>query len=134
MALSSTEANARRLPRFLVVGASGVVVNTLATYVLYERVHLPLIAASALAVELAIASNFVWNDRWTFQRTGTSFSQFARFARFNLVSLGGLIVTVSTAWLLVQLGGVNYLIANLAGLGLATTCNFVANVQWTWRS
>jgi putative flippase GtrA len=133
MALLGVESNARTLARFLLVGASGVVVNTLTVYVLYERAHLPLIVTSALAVELAIASNFAMNDRWTFQRTGSSFLQLTRFARFNLVSLGGLIVTTSTAWLLVQLGGVNYLIANLAGIGLATACNFVANVRWTWR-
>jgi putative flippase GtrA len=130
MAILGLHSNAPTLVRFLVVGASGVVVNTLALYVLYQRANLPLVAASALAVELAIVSNFVWNDRWTFQQTGKSSG---RFVRFNAVSLGGLLVTAATTWTLVQLAGVNYLVANLAGIGLATACNFMANVHWTWR-
>jgi dolichol-phosphate mannosyltransferase len=118
------------LCRFLIVGASGVAVNSLALLVLYQIAHLPLLVASALSVELAIASNFIWNDWWTFRRSSRSLR---RFAKFNVVSLGGLIVTTSTAWLLVQQAGVNYMLANLAGIGLATACNFVANLAWTWR-
>jgi putative flippase GtrA len=118
------------LTRFLVVGGSGVIVNSVALFVLYGLAGLPLLVASALSVELAITNNFVWNDRWTFRRTGRSV---ARFLKFNLVSLAGLVITTSTAWLLVHHAGINYLIANLAGISLATACNFLANVQWTWR-
>lgn len=131
MALLGLQSNPRTLARFLVVGASGVVVNTVALYVLYQWAHLPLVVSTGLAVELAIASNFFWNDRWTFRQTGNY--SLARFAGFNAVSLVGLLVTAATAWLLVQLAGMNYLVANLAGIGLATACNFMANVQWTWR-
>jgi dolichol-phosphate mannosyltransferase len=130
MTIAWQRATWRTLTRFTVVGASGVAVNMLALYVLYQRAHVPLVVASALAVELAIASNFFWNNRWTFQQTGHSL---ARFAVFNAVSLVGLLVTAATVWLLVQLAGVNYLVANLTGIGLAAACNFVANVQWTWR-
>jgi dolichol-phosphate mannosyltransferase len=123
-------AHARTLGRFLLVGASGVLVNSVALFVLYGKAGLPLLVASALSVELAIANNFVWNDWWTFGRTRRSL---ARFVKFNLASLVGLAVTTSTAWLLVQQAGVDYLLANLAGIGLATACNFLASVQWTWK-
>jgi dolichol-phosphate mannosyltransferase len=120
----------QRLGRFLLVGGSGVLVNSLALFLLYGKAGLPLIVASAVSVELAITNNFVWNDRWTFGRTAPSL---VRFVKFNLVSLVGLAVTTGTAWLLVQHAGVNYLVANLAGIGLATACNFLASAQWTWR-
>jgi dolichol-phosphate mannosyltransferase len=124
----------RTLTRFLLVGGSGVVVNSVALFVLYGLAGLPLAVASALSVELAIANNFVWNDRWTFARARRSECRAqTRFLKFNLVSLAGLAITTSTAWLLVQQSGVNYLLANLAGIALATTCNFLASVQWTWR-
>ena len=107
-----------------------MLVNSLALFLLYGKAGLPLIVASALSVELAITNNFVWNDWWTF---GHSRRSMVRFVKFNLVSLAGLAVTASTAWLLVQHAGVNYLVANLAGIGLATACNFLASAQWTWR-
>ena len=114
----------------MVVGGSGLLVNSAMLFVLYQLLGLPLVYASALAVELAIASNFIWNDRWTFKRTGLARM---RFIKFNFVSLGGLIVTSATAWLLVQQADLNYLLANLAGISLAAIGNFVVNLLWTWR-
>jgi putative flippase GtrA len=120
----------RTLTRFLLVGASGVVVNSIALFALHGLAGVPLVLASALSVELAIAHNFVLNDRWTF---GCARRSLLRFLKFNLVCLVGLLVTTSVAWLLVQQAGVNYLVANLAGIGVGMVGNFVANIQWTWK-
>ncbi len=118
-----------RLGRFLVVGGTGVLVNSLSLLVLFQWAHLALVLASALAAELAIVNNFWWNDRWTFKRTQLSWQ---RFARFNLVSLAGLVITTGTLWVLVRQLGVYYLTANLLGIAVATAWNFVANSLWTW--
>jgi putative flippase GtrA len=117
------------LPRFLLVGGTGVLVNNIALFVLYQLLGLPLLVASPLAVELAIAHNFVWNDRWTFHQARLSVQ---RFVKFNLVSSAGLVITTATIWLLVHHVGAHYLLANLAGISLATTSNFVVNREWTW--
>src|SRR5260370_15689571 len=95
-----------RVSKFLVVGGTGVLVNSLALLGLVQGAHLPLVPASALSAELGIVHNFSWNDRWTFGRTRLSWG---RFARFNLVSLGGLIITTGTLWVLVDHLGVYYL-------------------------
>src|SRR5216684_1518811 len=75
-----------RLSKFLVVGGTGVLVNSLVLLLLFQWVHLPLVVASVLAAEVGIVNNFYWNDRWSFGRTQFSLS---RFAQFNLVSLAG---------------------------------------------
>src|SRR5713226_2387804 len=105
-----------RVSKFLVVGGTGVLVNSLALLLLVQWAHLPLVPASALATELAIVNNFCWNDHWTFRRPQFSLS---RFAKFNLVSLAGLAITVSTLWILVNHLGLYYLAANLLGVALA---------------
>src|SRR5438105_7447166 len=86
-----------RLGKFLVVGGSGVAVNTLTLFLLHELTAVPVVIASALAVELAIVSNYLMNDRWTFGRSRPSLR---RFAQFNTVSLGGLLLTTSAVWAL----------------------------------
>ena len=122
---------ASRLGKFLVVGGTGFVVNNAALYTFYQLLRLPLVAASALAVVLAIGNNFVLNDRWTFnQHSGAASTR--RFVRFSLVSLGGLAVTTLTLWALVTYLGIHYLTANVIGIGLATGSNFIANLKWTW--
>jgi putative flippase GtrA len=121
---------ASRLGKFLLVGGTGVVINNAALFALYQLLGLPLVVASVLAVLLAIGNNFVLNDRWTFKQARHAASQ--RFVRFGVVSLGGVAVTTFTLWALVTYLHVQYLVANVVGIGLATVSNFVANLKWTW--
>ncbi len=118
-----------RASKFLLVGGIGALVNSLALLLLFQRAHLPLVLASVLSAEVAIIHNFCWNDRWTFGRMRLSLR---RFAKFNLVSLAGLVITTCTLWLLAGHLGVYYLAANLLGIALATAWNFAVNVVWTW--
>lgn len=118
-----------QMSKFLVVGGLGTLVNTGILVILYRLLHLALVVASALATELTIGHNFLWNDRWTFGRRGVSLN---RFARFNVVSLGGQCVTILTLWMLVQHAGLHYVVANLIGIGLAMVWNLAVNMHWTW--
>lgn len=118
-----------RFGKFVVVGGMGALVNTLMLFILYQRVRLPLVVASPIAVEISIINNFLWNDRWTFGRKGLSLG---RFVKFNAVSSGGLVITTVTLWALVNEAGLRYIAANLVGIGLATTWNFALNALWTW--
>src|SRR5258708_38014878 len=120
-----------RVSKFLLVGGIGALVNSLALLLLFQRAHLPLVLASVLSAELAIIHNFCWNDRWTFRRTQLSLR---RFAKFNLVSLAGLVITTCTLWLLAGHLGVYYLAANLLGLALPTAWTFPATVLSTWHA
>jgi dolichol-phosphate mannosyltransferase len=128
---SSLEALALFFGKFALVGGLGALVNTGALIGLYSYARLPLVASSALATEVAIAHNFLWNNYWTFGRRSLSLG---RFARFTLVSLAGQGMTVATLWLLVRYIGLYFVIANLAAIGLALIWNFAANYHWTWGS
>lgn len=118
-----------RMGKFLVVGGLGALVNTGILIIFYDVLHVALVVASALATELAIGHNFLWNDYWTFGRRGLSLS---RFVRFNVVSLGGQCVTVVTLWMLVGHARLHHVVANLIGIGLAVIWNFAVNLRWTW--
>lgn len=80
-----------RILRFAVVGGTGVIINTSVLYVLSRWAGLPLLAASALAVELAAISNYLLNDTWTF---GVRSPSLGRFAKFNTAALTGLALNV----------------------------------------
>lgn len=118
-----------RLLKFGAVGATGVIINTTVLYVLSRRLGLPLLLASAIAVELAIVSNFFWNNRWTFACRRRSL---ARFAKFNVASLVGLTVNVTAVWGLTRVG-LYFLIANLVGIGAGVAVNYAGSVVWVWR-
>ena len=84
-----------------------------------------------MATELAIAHNFLWNNFWTFGRRGLSLN---RFAKFNVVCVGGQCLAIVTLWLLVRYADVQYVLANLVGIISALVWNFSVSAHWTWGS
>ena len=121
-------ARVARVLKFACVGCIGVGVNTGALYILSRWVNLPLAAASALAVELAVIGNYLMNARWTF---GTRVASFRRFAKFNLASLLGLGLNVMTVWVVTRLG-IYFLAANLLGIAAGFASNYALSSIWVW--
>ena len=121
-------ARAGQILKFACVGCIGVAVNTVVLYILSRWLGLPLAASSALAIELAIISNYLLNDRWTFASRAISIRQ---FAKFNVASLSGLAVNVAVVWLLTRLG-IYFITANLVGITLGFAGNYALSSVWVW--
>jgi len=126
--------HAGRFLRFGAVGASGVLVNNAVLLALVEGLRMPPVPAAVVATECAIVSNFLLNDRWTFAdvRRSTSAPWLRRFASYNLLTLGGLVLSVGVLALLHGVAGVHYLLANAVGIAAGTLWNYGSNHQWTW--
>ena len=128
LVISSARAGPGRVLKFAVVGGTGVVINTAALYVLSRWAGLRLVAASALAVELAAISNYLLNDTWTFATRSPSLG---RFAKFNVASLVGLALNVVCVWLVTRLG-LYFLMANFIGIAAGFATNYAFSVRWVW--
>jgi len=127
------------------VGASGVVVNLAALGLLAGVLHVHEVAASALAIEISIVSNFALNDSFTFRDRvlGAGAGRLERLARYNVVSLVGLGLQLG-AFVALRLLAVRGLglpslgpwryVAQLAGIALALAWNFAGNLHFTWRA
>jgi len=126
--------HARRFLRFGMVGGSGVLVNNVLLLGLVEIMHLATIPASIIATECAIVSNFVLNDRWTFAeaRRASGLPWHRRFLSYNLLTLGGLVLSVGALALLHGVAGMHYLVANLIGIAVGTLWNYGSNHKLTW--
>jgi dolichol-phosphate mannosyltransferase len=126
--------HAGRFVRFGLVGGSGVLVNNAVLLGLVELLRVAPVPAAVAATECAIISNFLLNDRWTFadarRVSGRSWPR--RFASYNLLTLGGLVLSVGVLAALHGLAGVHYLVANIVGIGAGTLWNYGSNHQWTW--
>ena len=158
---AQTRISARFL-RFCAVGASGVGVNLGALWLLTQLMGLQQNLASALAIELSILSNFVFNDAWTFSDRHRR-AWWARATSFHAVAaLGALVQWVSfvglnvlllrlffpadwSSWLQEAQGawlraavasppevGIWKYFSQLCGIALAVGWNFLANFYLTW--
>lgn len=123
-----------KIVRFGLVGFSGIFVNMGLLYALTEIVGIYYLVSAAIAIELSIVNNFIWNDVWTFKSAGDlRFERkVQRFASFQAVSVGGLAINMVVLYLLADIAGVYYLVANLAGILIAFAWNYGVNRHYTW--
>lgn len=124
-----------RFLKFCLVGSSGVLVNMGLLWTLTEFAGLFYMVSAAISIETSIVTNFLLNDFFTFpDRRSKGVGHFARrFAKFNLVSLGGLVVNMTVLWTLTSVVGLHYLVSNLFGIAAATVWNYLVNFWWTWK-
>jgi dolichol-phosphate mannosyltransferase len=123
-----------KIVRFGLVGLSGILVNMGLLYALTEVAGLYYLISAAIAIELSIVNNFVWNDIWTFGAADNlRFERkVQRFGSFQAVSMGGLVINMAILYLLADVAGVYYLVANLAGILIAFAWNYGINRHYTW--
>lgn len=122
----------RRWLRFNAVGLAGVAVQ-LAALTLCKQAGLSTLAATAIAVEIAVLHNFFWHERWTWATRGTPGlgHRLLRFHAANgLVSLAGNLVWMR---LLTGPAGLHYLPANVIAVGLTALINFALSERFVFR-
>jgi putative flippase GtrA len=116
--------------KFNAVGALGIAVQLAVLLGLTDGLHLGYLYATALAVEAAVLHNFLWHERYTWaDRVRPSWRKsLPRLLRFNLttgaVSIAGNLALMK---LLVDLGHVNFLLANGVAIVMCSFVNFVVS-------
>lgn len=88
--------------KFNVVGLLGFALQSAALFVFTHGVHsINYLAATGLAVELAVLNNFAWHQRWTWRDrpAATRSESFRRLLKFNIttgvVSISGNLIFMS---------------------------------------
>lgn len=139
-----------RYLKFGIVGASGTVVNLLVLYLGHEYVFASIEASYnkpylslALAITLATINNFSWNRLWTWadrvktleasegqspaswRLLGVEFGQYCMASAF-----GSSLQYVLT---LLLAGPIDYRLANITAIVIASVSNYLANDRWTFK-
>jgi dolichol-phosphate mannosyltransferase len=120
-----------RVVRFGLVGASGVVVNTLVLALLTSAAGLFYVASALLATEVSIAWNFALSERWVFQgrRDGGRLRRFVSFTVVNSLAFG---LSGPLLWVLVSGIGLHYLVGNLLSIGGLMVVRFLVADKLIW--
>jgi dolichol-phosphate mannosyltransferase len=120
-----------QLGKFLLVGASGYVVNLAVFTFSLKVLGVHHIAAATLAFLVAVMNNFWWNRHWTFGAGGGHAGFQA--ARFFAVSVVAFLFQLALLELLISPGGLPKILAQAVSLVLATPVNFLGNKMWSFR-
>jgi dolichol-phosphate mannosyltransferase len=121
--------------RFYTVGASGLLINYLASFVL--ALVLPgvwYLHATVVGITFSITSNFILNKLWTFEDRDFALKktllQYGMFAGFSAL---GALVQLGLVYVLVENYGIGYPIALVLAVATASASNFLLNKKWTFR-
>jgi dolichol-phosphate mannosyltransferase len=119
--------------KFLIVGASGVLVN-LGLFTLLLELGVNKFVASPIAIEISIVSNFIFNNGWTFRWRKTKDRVRVKGLKFNAVSLISLALSYTTFVAL------SFLfpeyppqVHQFIGIVPATLVNYFLNSYWTFK-
>lgn len=114
--------------RFNVVGVLGFALQSGALFLLTRgALNLNYLAATVVAVELAVLNNFVWHQLWTWRDrpSSTRAETLRRLVKFNItngaVSITGNLILMS---ILVGRLGLPIAPANVASVVACSICNF----------
>lgn len=85
---------AKTLVKFSLVGIVGTMVDFLFYKIFINMLSLTPATAKGFSTEIAILNNFFLNNYWTFKYRKTKTNLWTKLGIYNLVSLGGLIISV----------------------------------------
>ncbi len=120
--------------KFGVVGTIGFIINTVVLE-LMVRAGLHPAAGSATGAELAIISNFLLNNAWTFgDRKVIGKKMIPKFLQFNITSLGALIIQTVSVWVgTVLFGKSAYFVSYIIGVGVGLVWNYIMYSRVIWK-
>ncbi len=94
--------------KYVIVGMIGFVIDFGLSYIMIEKLRALIWLATILSAETAIISNFILNNFWSFSYKkieGGLLTFVPKFLKFNLVSIGALVIQAVGIQLLVNVFG-----------------------------
>jgi dolichol-phosphate mannosyltransferase len=121
-----------RFAKFALVGGTGVGVNMGVFWLLTSVLRVHYLVAGPIAIETAICSNFLLNNSWTFADRQSRRVEFTTFGRYQLVTLGGMLINLGVLQLLTGVLRQPPMLGNLVGIMAGTSWNFALSSLWAW--
>jgi putative flippase GtrA len=119
--------------RFLIVGASGLVVNSLTLAAFTELTAIHYIVSAVLATQVSTLWNFGWTEGWVFGKRGTQHAFWQRLVSFLAMNNVMLLLRGPIMALLVDRFGIHYVVSNLASLFAMTILRYLLADKWIWN-
>jgi dolichol-phosphate mannosyltransferase len=121
--------------RFFTVGATGLVVNFLVSFLLSNGTlaNFWYVQATAIGIAVSITTNFLLNKIWTFEDKKFSvLYTLKQYGLFLIFSSLGISMQLTLVYLMVE-SGMSYNLSLICAVAAASISNFILNKKWTFR-
>jgi glycosyltransferase involved in cell wall biosynthesis len=121
-----------RFARFGLVGASGLVVNTLVLALLTDVAGLFYVVSAVIATQASTLWNFCFTELWVFSDREHRRGRASRMALFFLMNNAALALRGPLLVLLTSGLGIHYVVSNIISLVALTLVRFALADTWIW--
>ena len=119
--------------RFLLVGASGLVVNQVLFIAFTELIGVYYLVSALLATFASTTWNFLWADRWAYGDRRPAMPGIRRYGTFLAINLALLALRGPILVGLTEVAGFGYAWSNLISLVALTIVRLAIADLWIWR-
>jgi dolichol-phosphate mannosyltransferase len=121
--------------RFYTIGATGLLVNLLSSYLLVSGIpDVWYIHANLIGIISSISSNFILNKYWTFEDKDFSKKKtLFQFIKFSAFSTLGAIIQLGMVFYLTETQNMPYYLSLIFAVMTAAFGNFVLNKKFTFK-
>jgi dolichol-phosphate mannosyltransferase len=120
--------------RFFTVGASGLIINYAASFLLTSLIpNIWYIHATLFGIILSLTSNFLLNKIWTFEDRDFSPKHFLRqYSLFMALCTLGAVVQLTLVYMFVEYSHIQYALSLILAVCIASLSNFLLNKKITF--
>jgi dolichol-phosphate mannosyltransferase len=121
-----------RFLKFVFVGASGIVVNSLVMLLFTELFNVYYMVSAVLATIGSTTWNFVLTEFWVFSAGSRANGRLKRYVLFFIMNNIALLFRSPIIYILTSLFGVYYLMSNFISLVILTVLRYLLADGWIW--
>ncbi|HMD88553.1 MAG TPA: glycosyltransferase family 2 protein [Anaerolineaceae bacterium] len=121
-----------RFIKFLVVGASGILVNSAALALATDSLHIYYLISAAIATVASTTWNFALTEWWVFNNRPASEGRLKRFLLFFVMNNVALLFRTPIIYVLTSVLGMYYLLSNLISLAILTVLRYLLADGFIW--
>lgn len=119
--------------RFIKFGLVGVL-NTLINWILFillNSIGVYYIISNIIAYSISTLNSYLWNSKWVFKYSGDNIKETS--FKFIVLNIIGLTLNTIILYLLVDIVGLNKLIALVITTGIVMILNYFINKLWVFK-
>jgi len=121
-----------RFIKFVIVGASGIVVNSAALALASGSLHIYLLISTAIATVASTTWNFILTEWWVFKVRPNSEGRLKRFALFFVMNVIALAFRDPIIYVLTTMLGMYLLLSNFISLALLMVLRYLLADGFIW--
>jgi dolichol-phosphate mannosyltransferase len=120
--------------KFALVGLTGIVVNQAALAMFTELGGVFYLLSAIAATQVSSTWNFLGTELWVFADRPVRGRRAGRYLAFLALNNSSLLLRIPLLWLMAQVLGINYLIANPVTLASVWAIRFLFADGWIWAA